>query len=62
MATTGQIYLKELIMSESIFNEAEYLKANPDAASAVKEGNFRSGRERYEMFGAKEGVCKGHVQ
>lgn len=47
-------------MSDSIFNETEYLQANPDVAAAVKEGKFRSGREHYEMYGAREGrlFCK----
>lgn len=34
--------------------EAEYLKANPDVAAAVKEGKFRSGREHYEIYGERE--------
>jgi hypothetical protein len=42
-------------MDDLIFNEAEYLAANPDVAAAVKEGKFRSGREHYEMYGKKEG-------
>jgi len=40
---------------ESPFNEGEYLEANPDVAAAVKEGGFRSGREHYEKYGAREG-------
>ena len=31
-------------MSDSIFNDADYLAANPDVAAAVKEGKFHSGR------------------
>lgn len=42
-------------MSDLTFNEAEYLEANPDVAAAVKEGNFRSGREHYEKHGEREG-------
>ena len=42
-------------MSGPEFNEAEYLEANPDVAAAVKEGNFRSGREHYEKHGESEG-------
>ncbi|MDP2876525.1 MAG: methyltransferase domain-containing protein [Holophaga sp.] len=42
-------------MSDPIFNEAEYLAANPDVAVAVKEGNFCSGREHYERHGEREG-------
>ena len=45
----------EIFMSDSTFNEAEYLEANPDVAAAVKEGNFRSGREHYKMYGEREG-------
>jgi predicted SAM-dependent methyltransferase len=42
-------------MSDSIFNEAKYLEANPDVAAAVKEGKFCSGREHYEIYGKREG-------
>lgn len=42
-------------MSDLIFNEVEYLAANPDVAVAVKEGKFRSGREHYEKYGEREG-------
>ncbi len=42
-------------MSDSIFNDADYLAANPDVAAAVKEGKFHSGREHYEIYGEKEG-------
>lgn len=42
-------------MEHHIFNEAEYLAANPDVAAAVKEGNFCSGREHYKLHGEKEG-------
>lgn len=43
-------------MNDSIFNEAEYLAANPDVTAAVKEGKFRSGREHYEIYGEREGL------
>ena len=42
-------------MSDSIFNEVEYLAANPDVAAAVKEGKICSGREHYEKYGKSEG-------
>ena len=42
-------------MSDSIFNEVEYLAANPDVAAAVKEGKFRNGREHYKIYGKREG-------
>ena len=37
------------------FNEAGYLKANPDVALAVKSGQVPSGRAHYELVGRKEG-------
>lgn len=43
------------LMSDSIFNEDEYLEANPDVALAVKAGQFRSGREHYKKYGKGEG-------
>lgn len=30
-------------MSDSIFNDADYLAENPDAVAVVKEGEFHSG-------------------
>lgn len=36
------------------FDESAYLNANPDIASAVAAGQFKSGREHYEKFGHKE--------
>jgi uncharacterized protein YxjI len=42
-------------MSDLIFNEAEYLAANPDVAVTAKEGKFRSGSEHYEIYGEREG-------
>jgi predicted SAM-dependent methyltransferase len=42
-------------MKEFIFNEVEYLAANPDVAAAVKEGKFHSGLEHYDIYGEKEG-------
>ena len=42
-------------MNDSIFNETEYLEANPDVSAAVKEGKFQSGREHYSLHGQKEG-------
>ncbi|EKD97304.1 MAG: methyltransferase type 11, partial [uncultured bacterium] len=42
-------------MSDSTFNETEYLAANPDVAAAVKNGEFHSGREHYEKHGEREG-------
>jgi predicted SAM-dependent methyltransferase len=42
-------------MTNLLFDEAEYLEANPDVLAAVKEGKFRSGREHYEIHGEREG-------
>ncbi|MBK8689032.1 MAG: hypothetical protein IPN24_11515 [Betaproteobacteria bacterium] len=42
-------------MADADFNEQDYLAANPDVASAVGKGQFRSGWEHFETFGRKEG-------
>jgi ubiquinone/menaquinone biosynthesis C-methylase UbiE len=42
-------------MNDSIFNEAEYLAANPDVAAAVRDGKFRSGYQHYKIYGQREG-------
>ena len=42
-------------MSIPIFEEAEYLAANPDVAAAVRNGGFPSGLKHYEMYGRVEG-------
>ena len=36
------------------FDEVAYLFTNPDVAAAVERGQFSSGREHFELFGAKE--------
>ena len=42
--------------SDSVgFDEQAYLAANPDVAAAVAAGDYRSGREHYLLYGAKEG-------
>jgi hypothetical protein len=38
-----------------IFDEAFYLRNNPDIAAAVADGHFPSGRHHYENFGFGEG-------
>lgn len=43
-----------ILMQPSYFNESEYLAANPDVASAVKENIFRNGYEHYERHGKNE--------
>ena len=42
-------------MNSCKFNEKEYLISNPDVAIAVKNGNFSSGKEHYEIYGRHEG-------
>ena len=37
------------------FDEAAYLRANPDVAAAVSSGDYASGREHFDRFGQKEG-------
>ncbi len=37
------------------FDEALYLRLNPDVLAAVKAGSFSSGREHYERYGRAEG-------
>jgi SAM-dependent methyltransferase len=41
-------------MNNLIFNESDYLAANPDVVAAVKEGVFQSGWEHYERYGKNE--------
>jgi predicted SAM-dependent methyltransferase len=48
-------YKESFFMDDLIFNEVEYLEANPDVAAAVKEGKFHSGHEHYEIYGEREG-------
>ncbi len=36
------------------FNEAEYLRLNPDISNAVERGDFTSGWEHYLRFGINE--------
>lgn len=38
-----------------LFDEQRYLQLNPDVASAVAGGHFRSGAQHYAMYGRKEG-------
>ncbi len=41
-------------MSLNIFDEAYYLRKNPDVADAVKAGLFQSGRQHFELYGLQE--------
>lgn len=41
-------------MSLNIFDEAYYLRKNPDVADAVKAGIFQSGRQHFELNGLQE--------
>jgi SAM-dependent methyltransferase len=36
------------------FEEQAYLKANPDVAQAVRNGQFRDGRHHFQMYGCNE--------
>ncbi len=42
-------------MSIPVFDEVEYLGANPDVAAAVRDAMFQSGLEHYQKFGLAEG-------
>ena len=42
-------------MSDAVFNEEEYLIANPDVALAIKQGAFISGYKHYVKYGKNEG-------
>jgi predicted SAM-dependent methyltransferase len=47
-------------MRNIVFDEAGYLRLNPDVASAVNAGQFKSGLAHYELFGREEGrTCFG---
>jgi hypothetical protein len=37
------------------FSEAEYLALNPDVAQAVAQGDFKSGRHHFDLYGKAEG-------
>ena len=41
-------------MADLVFNEEDYLDANPDVANAVRNRAFRNGFEHYEQFGKNE--------
>jgi hypothetical protein len=41
--------------SAALFNERDYLEANPDVAKALAEGLILSAKEHYEKFGRYEG-------
>jgi SAM-dependent methyltransferase len=44
-----------VLVTDENFNEAEYLFANPDVASAVAAGRFPSGRVHFDLYGRHEG-------
>jgi SAM-dependent methyltransferase len=45
----------EALATDKGFDEAGYLRANPDVAAAVKEKiHFRSGRHHFDTYGARE--------
>jgi len=42
------------LVNESNFDEAHYLRSNPDVAIAVQNGEFRSGRHHFKKHGSAE--------
>lgn len=48
-------FLMQLAVANGDFNEAGYLKANPDVAEAVERGEIESARLHYIGFGYFEG-------
>jgi len=42
------------IATDANFDEACYLRANPDVAAAVRAHQFESGRQHFEAFGRQE--------
>jgi len=49
----------DAVVCEGGFNEAAYLRANPDVAAAVREGQLASGTAHYEQYGRFEGRLLG---
>ncbi len=43
------------VATEANFDEASYLRGNPDVAAAVRVGQFESGRHHFDTFGKQEG-------
>jgi SAM-dependent methyltransferase len=43
------------LVADDAFDEAAYLAVNPDVAAALARGEFKSGREHYQIFGLREG-------
>ena len=48
-------FLVQLAIANGDFNEAGYLRANPDVAEAVRRGEIESARLHYIGFGSFEG-------
>src|SRR5690349_24815302 len=44
----------EAIATPENFDETGYLAANPDVAEAVRQGQFKSGRQHFEGHGRRE--------
>lgn len=51
----GTTFYQGPSVSDGPFNEAFYLAANPDVASAVSAGLLSSGQQHYELYGRAEG-------
>ena len=52
-------FLIKLALENGAFNEAAYLKENPDVAAAVRKGEIADAREHYIGFGYFEGRTGG---
>ena len=44
-------------VNEANFDEAGYLRANPDVLEAVRRGDFVTGREHFDRYGKNENRC-----
>jgi glycosyltransferase involved in cell wall biosynthesis len=49
------VFDNQQTISDTEFNEAIYLAANPDIVTAIAAGHYKSGREHYQEFGQEEG-------
>jgi hypothetical protein len=48
-------FLLQTVLAESDFDEAQYLRCNPDVAGAVERGEFADGRAHFIQTGYFEG-------
>jgi hypothetical protein len=52
--------LKRLLAGFLLYNEADYLNANPDVRQAVQKGNFLSGFAHFQEYGNRENRFPGY--